>query len=89
MNRHLRLLLLMCSLILVLFGLTGQIAHAQDRYRIIDTQHVNTYKTLNSYNNNGVLHVKNQYKHHNVYVWNKKHTKVLYNLKDFPNSWLL
>ncbi|WP_057826117.1 hypothetical protein [Lentilactobacillus sunkii] len=90
MNRHLRLLLSIFSLILGLLVLTTQTTHAQakDHYRIIDTQHVNTYKTLNSYNNNGVLHVKNQYKHHNVYVWNKKHTKVLYNLKDFPNSWL-
>lgn len=87
MKKYLIIILSICSLII---GFTGDQAKAKSdsNYRIIASKHVNTYKTLNSFNNNSILHVKNQYANKNVYVWNKKHTKVLYNLKNFPNSYL-
>ncbi|EEI19697.1 hypothetical protein G8J22_02468 [Lentilactobacillus hilgardii] len=90
MKKYLIIILSVYSLITGLTCLIGNQANAKSNsnYQIIASKHVNTYKTLNSFNNNGILHVKNQYKNKNVYVWNKEHTKVLYNLKDFPNSYL-
>ncbi|MDH5106620.1 hypothetical protein OQI89_12230 [Lentilactobacillus diolivorans] len=90
MKKYLTIVLSICSLIIGLVSLANDQVHAKSdtNYQIIASKNVNTYQTLNSFNNNGILHVKNQYKNKNVPVWNKKHTKVLYNLKDFPNSYL-
>lgn len=89
MKGTLKLMLVIGGLVLGLVGLTNTEVSAKSHtndYQIVATKFLRN--NLYTYNNHGSFHVKSQYKNKNVYVWNKSHTKVLYNMKDFPNSTL-